>query len=552
MSTTGVFAQDATGTTATEDPDAAGAIVVTGSRIQSQVATSVAPVQVIGSQQIESTGSVNIQDTLLANPVFGSPTYSRTNTSFSTSGSGLATVDLRNLGVDRTLVLINGRRVVSGVPGSAAVDLNMIPTEVLDRVEVLTSGSGSAVYGSDAVAGVVNFVTKQDFQGLQVNAKSGIAETGDDYTLDTNVMLGGNFDSGRGNLMMYFGYSEQGAAYLKNHKTEAGPSNVDSIADIFVNGGSPFEKYAPYYSSYTPEGRYFTDNNTFTYSPSGALQPCATTNGATCSSNLGTGVGPNGFNRTAYRYLAVPVQRYSAFLSGHYDLTDNITAYVEGQFVSTNAKSNIEPFPFDTSYVYADGQMPIETRYNGAVYRNPYVPDAIFNAASDTNGDGLKDIFVTKRLTDFGPRAPESTQNTFRMVGGLKGKIAPNWNFDVFGNYGQANVTQHGTGQINVLNFVKSQEIVPDGTGGYMCADATARAQGCVPANVFGKGSLASAVGYLEHPSSTRLFKADADRRQRTGYIASPLGADQSASRSAPNIAVNRRIRAGTRCNRLA
>lgn len=523
------YAQDAA-EPAAEAADNGGVIIVTGTRIQTDVPTTVAPVQVVSEDLIESSGAVNIQETLLENPVFGTPTFSRTNTSFLTNGSGLATVDLRNLDVDRTLVLINGRRVVSGLPGSAAVDLNMIPTQMLQRAEVLTSGSASAVYGSDAVAGVVNFILKDDFEGLEINAQSGITEVGDSFTLDTGVLLGGNFDDGRGNATVFFGYSEQGAAFLKNHKTEAGPSDVDSISAIFF-GGDIFEPVEPFFSSYPPQGRYSTDNYTWTYSPTGALQPCFTANGATCTTDIGSGVGPNGFNRQAFRYLAVPVQRYTGYLNAHYDITDNITAFLEGSFVSTNAKSNIEPFPWDTDSSgtqYVDGQMPIETLFNGAIVRNPFVPDAIYNDASDTNGDGLRDIFIAKRLSSFGPRATEATQDTFRLVGGVRGELASNWNYEVFANYGQTNITQTGTGQINVLNFRSSQQIVPDGEGGFMCADPNAVANGCIPVNIFGLDSISpEGVAYLEAPS---FYKAVQKQTQvganLSGFFGNPLGAN--------------------------
>lgn len=540
----GAYAQDTTAQA--EEPDT-GVIIVTGSRIQTELPTTVAPVQVVSEDLIESTGAVNIQETLLENPVFGTPTFSRTNTSFLTSGSGLATVDLRNLGVDRTLVLINGRRVVSGLPGSAAVDLNMIPTQMLERAEVLTSGSASAIYGSDAVAGVVNFILKDDFEGLEINAQSGITEVGDSFTLDTGVLMGGNFDDGRGNATVFFGYSEQGSAFLRNHKTEAGPSDVDSVSDIFF-GGDIFDSAEPFLSSYAPQGSYTTVNGagaayTWTYSPTGVLQPCFEPNAPTCTSerrdadgniispDIGGGVGPNGFNRTAHRYLAVPVQRYTGYLNAHYDITDNITAFLEGSFVSTNAKSNIEPFPWDTdssSTQYVDGQMPIETLHNGIIVRNPFVPDAIYNNASDTNGDGLRDIFVARRLSSFGPRASEATQNTFRIVGGLKGELTTNWNYEVFGNYGQTNVTQNGTGQINVLNFRSSQEIIPDGAGGFTCADPNAVANGCIPVNIFAPDGISEeGVAYLEAPS---FYKAVQKQTQvganLSGFFGNPLGAN--------------------------
>ncbi len=156
----------------------AGEIVVTGSRIASPSATAASPLQSVGIAQIQQAGAINVQDVLLQNPAFGTPGISRTNSSFATQGAGVATVNLRNLGEDRTLVLVNGRRFVSGLPGSSAVDLNVIPTQFLERVDVLTGGA-SAVYGSDAVAGVVNMIYKTKFEGIQLDGQMGISQYGD-------------------------------------------------------------------------------------------------------------------------------------------------------------------------------------------------------------------------------------------------------------------------------------------------------------------------------------------------------------------------------------
>ncbi|TDN79278.1 TonB-dependent receptor plug domain-containing protein [Stakelama pacifica] len=415
-------------------------IVVTGTRIKTPEAQNAVPVQVIGAEQLESTGTVNVQEALLQNPVFGAPTYSRNNSAFNTSSAGAATIDLRNLGIDRTLVLINGRRVVSGIPGSSAVDINMIPTAMLERVETLTSGSGSAIYGSDAVAGVVNFILKDDFEGLELGAQTGVAETGDNFTLDTHVMLGGNFADGRGNATVFFGYTEQGAAYKRNHYTEEGRSNLDSFY-----GDTPFERDQPFYSSYAPQGRYTAGDYTFTYGPDGQLQPCFATNAASCSNALGTGTGPNGFNRTAYRYLAVPVQRYLMNLNAHYDVTDSITAFVEGAFESTHARSEIEPFPFDTdSPTYSNGQQAIETRYNGGIVRNPFVPDGV-GGYQCANPDAVSDGCVPVNV--FGPnsfdaaaiqylQAPQmynAVQKQTQIGGNITGSVNSLWGANPIG-----------------------------------------------------------------------------------------------------------------------
>ncbi|MES2351058.1 MAG: TonB-dependent receptor plug domain-containing protein [Pseudomonadota bacterium] len=144
-------------------------VLITGSRIASPPAESPSPLQILSSADIAAPGASNLQDLLQKNPTMGTPTVSRTNSNFLTSSGGVSTINLRNLGDSRTLVLVNGRRFVSGMPGESAVDLNTIPTDFIERVELLTGGA-SATYGSDAVAGVVNIILKKNFNGVLVDA----------------------------------------------------------------------------------------------------------------------------------------------------------------------------------------------------------------------------------------------------------------------------------------------------------------------------------------------------------------------------------------------
>src|SRR5688572_18466685 len=169
-------------------------VVVTGSRIVSSL-DSPSPVQTLTSEDIENSGVVNAQDLLLKNPTMGTPTLSRTNSAFLTSGAGVATIDLRNLGIDRTLVLVNGRRYVSGNPGSMAVDLNTIPSQFIERTEILTGGA-SAVYGSDAVAGVVNFIYKTDFEGVRMDGQYGASAESDNQETQFGMTFGTNTEDG--------------------------------------------------------------------------------------------------------------------------------------------------------------------------------------------------------------------------------------------------------------------------------------------------------------------------------------------------------------------
>ncbi|WP_287979367.1 TonB-dependent receptor [Sphingomonas sp.] len=489
--------------TSTQAPTPGGDIVVTGSRIASPAAASASPLQVIGAEQIQQQGAINVQEVLQLNPAFGSPGISRTNSSFATQGAGAATVNLRNLGEDRTLVLVNGRRFVSGQPGSQAVDLNVIPTQFIDRIDVLTGGA-SAVYGSDAVAGVVNIIYKKNFEGLQLDGQMGISEHGDGADRQVSLLGGKNFADGRGNIMLFGSYSKQGTVLKRNRSTEAGSSAVDSTSnDIYPN-----DPVRPFLSSYAPQGRIIAGGQSFTYGQDGALRNCFSANGTGgCVNANGTVAGPDGFNRSDYRYLAVPVERYVAAGRANFEVSPAANLWLEGNYAKTKVQTVIEAFPLDSTFgdPRRSAQIPIETIVGGVRYRNPFVPDAIFNAATDTNGDGLKDVSFTRRLNDFGPRTSSADRDLFRIAGGLNGSFAGDrWNYELYGIYGQSKEHQEGSGQFNTLNFIQALNAYRDpATGQIVCADPTARAAGCVPANVYGgAGLLAPAAGYLAVPTT--------------------------------------------------
>jgi outer membrane receptor protein involved in Fe transport len=473
----------------------AGDIVITGSRIVSPSATAASPLQSIGAAQIQQSGAVNVQDVLLQNPTFGEPGISRTNSSFATQSAGVATVNLRNLGEDRTLVLVNGRRFVSGVPGSSAVDLNVIPTQFLDRVDVLTGGA-SAVYGSDAVAGVVNFVYKTKFNGLQVDAQEGISQYGDGNDRQVNVLAGKNFAGGRGNIMLFGGYSKQGTVLKRDRFTEAGSTAVDQT-NLGLITGRDEDLFTPttLLSGFTPGGRFYAGNSVFTYGSDNVLTDCTTTS---CG----------GYNRSDARYLAVPVERFVFAGRGNYQASDALNFFVEANYAKTRANTVIEPFPLSSDLVDipTGGQIPIETVVGGVTYRNPFVPDAIYNAATDTNGDGLRDIFFDRRLADFGPRTSRASRDLFRIAGGVNGRfLNDKFNYELYGIYGQTIENQTGSGQFNSLNFTQALNAYRDpATGQIVCADPAARAAGCIPANIYGIGSLASAASYIEAPTTLR------------------------------------------------
>ena len=500
------------------------AIVVTGSRIASPTLSSASPLQIVDAQDLDDSGVVNVQEVLQENPTFGAPVLSRGNSAFLTSGTGVATVNLRNLGSARTLVLVNGRRFVAGTPGTSFVDLNSIPTQFIERIDILTGGA-SSIYGSDAVAGVVNIIYKDDFEGLEASGQIGVSEHGDDVRKQANLLMGANFADGRGNVTAYLGYSDEGYVFSRNRDRTA----VDQISCIFTTGDFPedtLEACRPFFSSFAPQGSFnvrpardlngdgdFTDAGetslTLTYDPvTGALVTPSTNGSATRN--------PTGFNRSAFRTIAVPVERYLMALRGNYEVSEDINAFFEGTFAQTKSAREIEPFALDTAGVGGVfqplGRFNIErnvTLADGSVVtvRNPLVPDGLFNPSVDTDGDGLRDLSFTRRLTDVGPRAGTVDRTTFRVLAGLDGSVFGDWNWDVFYAYGETVESQVSTGQINVLTFREALEVVADvndvdGDGNRseaICEDAVARSQGCVPADVFSGANRISpeALAYI-------------------------------------------------------
>lgn len=498
---TAVFAANANAAEENVSVEEIERVEVTGSRIRSAEALSASPIQVLSSEDIQNSGVINLQDLLLENPAFGSPAISRTNSNFSTSGGGLATVDLRNLGTARTLVLVNGRRHVAGQAGSTAVDLNVIPTQFIERVEVLTGGA-SSVYGSDAVSGVVNFVLKKDFEGLEFDAQYGESFEGDDTSGQYSVTAGSSSSDGKGNVMFHLGYSEQGGVFSRDRDRSA----VDQITNMYWDPENPdaiLDARRPFFSSYPPQGRFDAGDTRYTFNANNQLQAGFDTNGD-------GELGPDGFNRSHYRTIAIPTERYLFASKGNYELSDQHRAFFEATYAATESDTELEPFPFASDDIYANGRVPVEFMVNDQLMRAAYIPDEIYNSATDTDGDGMKDIFFAKRLLDIGNRGYKAERDTFRFTVGMEGEVFGDWFYDFHYTYGKTKDNQVSGGLVNVQNFryaleavMDSQDLDGDGiTDEAICLDATARSFNCAPVNIYGFNSIdSSAAQYVSAPS---------------------------------------------------
>lgn len=504
-------------------------VEITGSRIRSLNADSPSPVQVLSAEDIASSGAVNLQELLLKNPTLGTPAISRTNSNFSTSSAGVAVVDLRNLGTARTLVLVNGRRYVAGVPGSTAVDLNTIPTDFIERVEILTGGA-SALYGSDAVAGVVNIILKKSFNGMSVDFNKGQSKKSDDKRDEFTLTLGSSGADGKSSIMAHVGYSKQGAVYSNKRAPQ------DDISDAFLTGdpADMFNFTAPFYSSFAPQGRIFYRINNPAYNPALPIGP---NNQPTLARNRtfdrsgnpipnstngpnGDGVGATGFNRQEFRTIAIPTERYLFATKAETAFHPNHSAFIEGSYAQTQTRTRLEPFPLDSADgvggIYpATGVGPAEFRVGNQILPNPYIPSSLLAEMIDTDGDGLRDYSFTRRMAEVGNRGNNADRDTFRLVTGAKGTLFGNWDYDVFVGYGATKEAQVSSGQVNVLNFRNALEATADvndvdgdgNTTEAVCLDQQARTQGCVPINVFGFNSISpAALKYVTAPSLLATF----------------------------------------------
>jgi outer membrane receptor protein involved in Fe transport len=482
-------------------PDCGGEIVVTGSRIASPSLTSAAPLQIVTSKDIQSTGAAILQDVLQQNPVFGSPTLSRTNSNFLTSSGGVATVNLRDLGDARTLVLVDGHRFVSGVPNSPAVDLNSIPTGFIDRVEIV-SGGESSIYGSDAVAGVVNIIYKTHFEGVEGNVQSGITQYGDGQNYQANLTFGTNFADDRGNIMVYGGYSKDGAI----HSADRSRTATDQSSLGFDEGGvidDIFKVDRPVRSSYIPVGTFFGDFGNIRGDGSPYPVPQA-----------------DKFNRQSYRYIATPVERYTLALKASYEISSAANVFLDGTFTHSRVSTQIEPTPlasFDPNGVnHETGEISLGTRLaDGTIFLNPLVPSYISAIAGDDNGDGIPDVEFTRRMTDVGDRSSTADRFTYEITTGVKGAISDKWNYEVFGSYGRTQDDQINGGAINLehlRNALSVAPATPNAPGAIQapngawiqCASVNAVAEGCVPANIFGANTLSPAAAAYVGTNTTR------------------------------------------------
>ncbi len=485
-------------------------VEITGSRIKTIDTEGASPVVVMTAETIKAEG-IRTTEGLLNNLP---QVFADFGGSVSNGATGTATVNLRNLGSGRTLVLVNGRRLPAGSPRSLAADLNQIPVSMISRVEVLTGGA-SAVYGSDAVAGVVNFILKDNFQGVEFDANysffnhqqqgsGGIAgvvagraltnptgfkvpgdKSNDGGTKEFSVTVGGNFADNKGNAVLNFTAHKEDALLQSERDFSACSVGITADGKAFNCGGSS--------TSYP--GRFFLNQGTYTVADaSGGVRAFSA---ATDQYNFGP-----------LNYFQRPADRYSATAIAHYDINDMARVYAQLAFHDDHTVAQIAPsglFVFDTSTA------------GGVRFENPFLSSAWKTTLAASNAEesltfnktgDAANILIARRNVEGGGRQDDIRHTSYRAVIGVKGDVGA-WSYDAFGQVGRVVYQETYKNDFSNIRIGRALDAVVDpASGKTVCRSALDGSDpNCIPYNVWSLGKIDPAsLAYLQTPGFQKGF----------------------------------------------
>ncbi|MDR6113741.1 outer membrane receptor protein involved in Fe transport [Sphingomonas sp. SORGH_AS870] len=545
------------------DEQAKGDVIVTGSRLARPNLDSPTPVTSVTAELLTSTGNLNIGDSLNQLPALRS-TYSQANSTRFIGTAGLNLLDLRGLGTSRTLVVVNGRRHVTAQPGSFVIDTNTIPTELLERVDVVTGGS-SAVYGSDAMAGVVNFVLKRNFEGIRATGQSGVSSHGTRGSYFGALTVGKNFAEGRGNIAAAAEYSFSDVVYytdrdditgaysgrsqfnaVQNTGPQLNPNGgpIRTTPESSLGDGIPDTAFLRNVRNNTiSEGGLFTAScptvaatgesaaafaarrgvacsglanigssntlsqygRTFVFNPDGTL---TANNCVTDLRPFGSGncVGGQGSTLRLNGMLQPKLERFSGNILAHFDVSDAFKPFVEAKYVRIDALQEGQP-------TFANNTFSIN---------NPFLSSQARATLVSALAPGATTFTAQRFNVDFGGRGEVHRRETFRIVGGVEGDFAEGWHYEVSANYGRLDTFYKTNGNYVTQKYLNSINAVRNAAGQIVCginADASTANDdaACVPVNLFGSGQVSQAA--LNYFSITSTRKQKAEQFDLVGFV---------------------------------
>ncbi|MEP5763749.1 MAG: TonB-dependent receptor [Halieaceae bacterium] len=488
-------------------------VIVTGTRIQKANLVSVSPITQVDAEDLRLSGTTRVEDLLKNLPQL----YSFQNSTASNEATGTATLNLRNLDSKRTLVLVDGRRLSQGSPFTAgSADINQVPGGLIDRVEVLTGGA-SAVYGSDAIAGVVNFFLVDDFEGVQLDYQFSqyshdngdsrmrrlLEESGnpvptgtdrDGDTQDVTLIIGSNLEGGRGNATAYATYRD-----------------IDPITqDSRDHSACAMQRWeGEYYcggSLTIPEGLF---------SDFGLLEIEQGLPGFDLMVQGHEFVPWDGrqYNYGPLNYFQRPDERWTAGALAHYAINEHVEAYTQLMFMDDQTVSQIAPSGtfFQPNTVNCD---------------NPLLSQQQFDTLCGNYGLGPGDsqiAYIGRRNAEGGPRREDIQHTSFRGVFGLRGDINETWRYDLYVQYGEVDLKSTYHEDILRPHMERALDVVTDpGSGEPVCRSVLNGSDpSCVPWNIFEEGAVTQAA--LDYVSVPVSFKGTTDQTVVSGYLAANL-----------------------------
>jgi len=431
-------------------------VEITGSRIKSLNGTSSSPISTVGEQQLREQQPVAIEEVIRSLPAAVPAIGPGTNNG---TGGG-ATIDLRGLGSNRTLVLLNGRRLVP-FDLNAVVDTNSIPIALLRSVDVYTGG-GSAVYGADAVSGVVNFQLKRNFQGVEASTTFGQSEKGDAKRMRTDITVGTTLADGKGNVALSIG------------KTRTDPVR---------QGKRSFGEISRSSTTGNPQGSFTTvpaylDSAEISYqlTPTGGISPDVET-----------------FNFNPLNYYQTPLDRIQATALANYTINENATVYAELMYTRGNVTSNLAP----SGTFFNTFSIPIGNPFIGTALRADICASYAISPANCVVGSTTEfSVDVGRRFVELGPRINDFRNKTLQTVVGVQGTLFADWSYDAYISRGEASQNQL------LVNWGSSSK-VQQALRAVSTTNCISPANGCVPLNIFGAaGSVTPAMASFINLSS--------------------------------------------------
>ncbi len=500
-------------------------VTITGSRLPVQGLVAASPVAVVNNEDVKINGTINVENLLSNLP----QAFASQGGAISNGSSGTATVNLRNLGANRTLVLIDGKRLQPGDPNTvgpdtAAPDINNIPAALIDHIEVLTGGA-SAVYGSDAIAGVVNFVMRKDFEGVEFDgtwsagqhnndnsvARDTIAASAqgfpqapnsvfDGRNIDITGIIGTNSQNGKGNITAYLGFRNTQPVLQSQRDFSACSEATDFAGGFFCVGSSnaAVGRLSPQQNPANPNNGLAFRTNT-----NGTITPYSSARDA--------------FNFAPYNYLQRPDERYQAGAFGHYEVTPMFDFFTSVMFMDDHTVAQIAPSGLFRGAGKDVGLYDINCD-------NPLLtPSALTTLCTGLGPTDNARVDIGRRFVEAGPRRDDLRHTAYRMIVGVQGQITSNWSYELFAQYGTTVYQEEYLNDASVRNIANALQVVNSG-GTPTCKAALPGGNdpNCVPLDIFTLGHLTPAmISYISTPG----FKEGDNTEQTVGFnITGDLG----------------------------